>query len=280
MKNPTASRPLLLCAALATLAWSGGAQAQDSAGKPLWEIGGVALGVSQQAYPGSDQRVRRGLALPYLIYRGRFLRADSDGVGVRPVKTPTYEFDISAAGAFGSDADRDPARRGMPNLGTLVEFGPRLKWHLGGTPEGGRWRLDLPLRGVFDLSDSLTYKGAVFQPGVVWARRVAPRWNVSASLSVLMADEKLANTFYEVEPRFATAARPAYDAEAGLLATRLGASLSHDLTRDWTVFGFARLDSVAGAANRDSPLVRRTTSGTVGLGVSYTWLRSSRPAED
>lgn len=278
--NPTAPRPLLLSACLACLAWSGAAQAQEATGRPLWEIGGVALGVSQQAYPGSDQRVRRGLALPYLIYRGRFLRADSDGVGVRPVKTPTYEFDISAAGAFGSDADRDPARRGMPNLGTLVEFGPRLKWHLGGTPGGGRWRLDLPLRGVFDLSDSLTYRGTVFQPGVVWAKRVAPRWNVSASLSVLMADEKLANTFYEVEPRFATAARPAYDAEAGLLATRLGASLSHDLTRDWTVFGFARLDSVAGAANRDSPLVRRTTSGTVGLGVSYTWLRSSRPAED
>lgn len=278
--NPTAPRPLLLSAALACLAWSGAAQAQEATGRPLWEIGGVALGVSQQAYPGSDQRVRRGLALPYLIYRGRFLRADSDGVGVRPVKTPTYELDISAAGAFGSDADRDPARRGMPNLGTLVEFGPRLKWHLGGTPEGGRWRLDLPLRGVFDLSDSLTYRGTVFQPGVVWAKRVAPRWNVSASLSVLMADEKLANTFYEVEPRFATSARPAYDAKAGLLATRLGASLSHDLTRDWTVFGFARLDSVAGAANRDSPLVRRTTGGTVGLGVSYTWLRSSRPAED
>lgn len=279
--TPNATRPLLL--SVATLAWftfSGSAQAQDAAGKPLWEIGGVALGVSQQAYPGSDQRVRRGIALPYLIYRGRYLRADSDGVGVRPVRTPTYEFDISAAGAFGSDANRDPARRGMPSLGTLVEFGPRLKWHLGGTPEGGRWRLDLPLRGVFDLSNSLTYRGAVFQPGVVWGKRLAPGWNLSASLSLLVADQKLADTFYEVEPRFATATRPAYDAKAGLLATRLGASLSHDLTRDWTVFGFARLDSVAGAANRDSPLVRQTTGGTVGIGVSWTWMRSSQPAAD
>lgn len=278
--NPTASRRLLLSAATLACVAGGTAQAQDSAGRPLWEIGGVGLGVSQQAYPGSDQRVRRGLVLPYLIYRGRFLRADNDGVGVRPVRTPTYEFDISAAGAFGSDADRDPVRRGMPDLGTLVEFGPRLKWHLGGTPEGGRWRLDLPLRGVFDLSDNFTYRGAVFQPGVVWGKRVAPGWNVSASLSLLVADERLADTFYEVEPRFATARRPAYDARAGLLATRLGASVAHDLTRDWTVFGFVRVDSVAGAANRHSPLVRQTTGGTVGLGVSYTWLRSSRPAAD
>lgn len=267
-------------AALALFACTGTAKAQDAPGRPLWEIGGVAFGASQQAYPGSDRQVRRGVVLPYAIYRGRFLRADNDGVGVRALRTPRYEFDISASFSFGSDADEDPARRGMPDLGTLVEFGPRLKWNLGGSPQAGYWRLDLPLRGVFDLSDSLDYRGAVFQPGVVWRKRLAPGWSVGASASLLFADARLARTFYEVEPRFATPTRPAYDAGGGLLGTRVGASLAHDLTPDWTVFGFARLDSVAGAANRDSPLVRRETGGTVGIGVSYTWLRSSRPASD
>jgi MipA family protein len=41
---------------------------------PLWELGGVAFGVSQQAYPGAAERVNRGLALPYFIYRGRSCR--------------------------------------------------------------------------------------------------------------------------------------------------------------------------------------------------------------
>lgn len=266
--------------ALAGLPCGAAAQSPGGSTRPLWEIGGVAVGVSQQAYPGSDQRVQRAAALPYLIYRGRFLRADSDGVGVRAVRTPTYEFDVSGAWSFGSDADEDPVRRGMPNLGTLVEFGPRLKWHLGAGPGGGRWRLDLPLRGVFDLSDSLNHRGLVFQPGVVWQQRPAPGWSLGVNLSAVVADRRLASTFYEVAPVFATPTRPAYEAKAGLMAWRLGASLSKDLTRDWTVFGFARLDSVAGAANRDSPLVRQTTGGTVGVGVSWTWMRSSRPAED
>ncbi|WP_167772709.1 MipA/OmpV family protein [Ramlibacter henchirensis] len=273
--------PIRSTAALACLAFIGVAHAQEaSSPRSLWEIGGVAVGAWQQAYPGSDQQVRRGIALPFLVYRGRFLRADNEGVGVRPVRTPRYEFDISAAFAFGSDADQDPARRGMPNLGTLVEFGPRLKWHLGGTPQGGRWRLDLPLRGVFDLSDSLEYRGAVFQPGIVWSQRPAPGWSVATSLSAVISDQRLARTFYEVAPQFATPTRPAYQADGGLLAWRLGASISRDFGRDWTVFAFGRIDTVAGAANRSSPLVRQTTGSTVGIGVSYTWLRSSEPAVD
>lgn len=269
--------PLALLPALFLL---GAAHAQDGPTRPLWEVGGVGIAVSQQAYPGSDKQVRRGVVLPYFLYRGRFLRADNDGIGLRAVKTPAYEFDVSAAASFGSRASDDPVRQGMPNLGTLVEFGPRLKVNLGGTAETGRWRLDVPLRGVFDLSDSLEYRGLVFQPGISWSRRGSGGWNYGVGASLVFADEKLARTFYEVEPRFVTPVRPAYAASAGLLSTRLTASLSRDLTRDWTVFGFARLDSVAGATNRDSPLVRRTNGATVGMGVSYTWLRSTQPAVD
>ncbi|WP_167772804.1 MipA/OmpV family protein [Ramlibacter humi] len=269
-------RPLALAAALAALP----AFAQDTSSRPLWEVGAVGLYVGQQAYPGSARQVNRGIVLPWLLYRGRYLRADNEGVGVRAVHTPRYEFDVSAAAAFGSNASDDPVRRGMPNLGTLVEFGPRLKVNLGGNAQMGRWRLDLPVRGVFDLSHQLTYRGAVFQPGVSWSQRLPGAWTARAGASVLLADERLARTFYEVAPVYATAGRPAYQARSGLLATRLSASLSKDVARDWTVFGFARLDSVAGAANRASPLVRQVTGHTVGIGVSWTWMRSPEPASD
>jgi len=273
---PHLIRRILSAALLAHVA--AGAQSQQRP-QPLWEVGGVALGVSQQAYPGSDRQLQRGLAVPYVIYRGRFLRADSEGVGIRPIRTPTFELDVSAAAAFGSRASEDPARAGMPDLGTLVEFGPRVKWNLAGTPETGRWRIDLPLRGVFDLDERLDYRGAVFQPALVWHRRNAG-WNLTFAGSLLFADRRLAATFFEVAPAYATAARPAYEARAGLLATRLSASVSRELTRDWSVFGFARVESVAGAANRTSPLVRQTTGATVGVGVAYTWWRSARPAAD
>jgi outer membrane scaffolding protein for murein synthesis (MipA/OmpV family) len=49
---------------------------------------------------------------------------------------------------------------------------------------------------------------------------------------------------------------------------------------NWNAFTYARMDSVAGAANEASPLVRNTTGVSAGLGVSYTWQRSSLPAVD
>ncbi len=266
--------------ALLTLFSHAALHAQSSPPQPLWEIGAVAFGVSQQAYPGADQQVQRALALPYVIYRGRYLRADSETAGLRAVKTPLYEIDVGVAGSFGSSSNRIEARRGMPSLGTLVEFGPRLKVNLGGTPASGRWRAEIPLRGVFDLSDGAAHRGLSFEPEIGFDRRTRAGLRYSVAISALISDRRLAQTFYSVSPAQATATRGAYDAKSGLVAWRASGFVSTDLTRDLTVFGFLRADSVAGAANRDSPLVRRTTGASAGVGLSYTWLRSASPAVD
>jgi outer membrane scaffolding protein for murein synthesis (MipA/OmpV family) len=49
---------------------------------------------------------------------------------------------------------------------------------------------------------------------------------------------------------------------------------------DWNAFTYARLDSVSGAANEASPLVRQTTGVSAGVGLSYVWRRSALPAVD
>ena len=266
------------CAALSTAAL-----AQVPAGPgaaPLWELGGVVLGVSQNAYPGSDQQVNRALALPYFIYRGDVLRADRETVGIRALKTETFDLDVGFAGAFGSGSQTIDARHGMRKLGTLVEMGPRLKWDLGAGPAGGRLSAEFPARAVLDLSDKAAHRGWSFEPKLTYARRSASGWRYSASVSAIVADTRLAQTFYEVRSSEATAMRPAYTAESGLVSLRLGTAFSRSLGKDWNLFGFARLDTVAGAANESSPLARRSTGGTVGLGVVYTWMRSERAAFD
>ncbi len=245
--------------------------------EPLWELGAFALGVSQQAYPGADQTVQRALALPYVIYRGPLLRIDRGSAGIRAVKTSRFELDVGFAGSFGSRADEVDARRGMADIGTLVEFGPRLRWNLGETPGGGRWRADLPLRGVFDLEDRLALRGVALEPELAWEQRSAG-WRWGASVGAVLGNRRLADTFYRVAPSEARPGRPAYDAEAGLISLRLGASASRQLTPDWRLFASGRIDSVGEGANRDSPLVRRTTGSSVIVGVVYTWLRSERPA--
>lgn len=247
---------------------------------PLWEIGAFAVGVSQQAYPGSDQQVDRGLALPYFVYRGEVLRADRNTAGVRAIVTPRFELDVGVAGSFGARSGDIEARRGMPELGTLVEFGPRVRLNLGEGPGGGTWRLELPLRGVFDLSDRAQYRGLAFEPRLVFQRRAGAGWSYMTSAGAVLADQRLGRTFYGVDAPHVMVDRPAYEAQSGLVAWRLSASFSRNLSRDWRLFGFGRLDSVSGAANEHSPLVRRTDGASVGFGLAYTWMRSERSATD
>ncbi|MEY3251733.1 MAG: hypothetical protein RL227_706 [Pseudomonadota bacterium] len=277
----------LLCAGALCTSTPAQAQPADEPGpeaaddgrppQPLWEAGIAAFGARSPAYPGARQRTSNAIALPYLLYRGRVLRAEQGTVGVRAAKTERMELDVGFAGSFGSAASDNDARRGLPDIGTLVEFGPRLRWRLG-PAFGGNLGAAVPLRGVFDHNTRYEYRGMALEPSISWSRRAAG-FNFGGSLGLLIADARLADTFYGVAPVFATAGRPAYEAQAGLVATRLSFNLSRRLGPDWVVFGFARVDSVRGAANESSPLVDKTRGTAMGLGVSWTFARSDRPAE-
>lgn len=274
-------RPMFSLAAAATaLLVCAPAIAQSEGPQPLWELGVAAAGVNQQAYPGAEQQVRRALVLPFFVYRGEVLRADRETAGLRAVKTEHFELDIGFAGSFGGSSADIEARRGMADLGTLIEFGPRAKWLIGPGPGGGRWRMEFPVRGVFDLSDGGAHRGLSFEPELVFERRPSRQWRYAAKASAIFADRRLANTFYGVSAADATADRPAYAAESGRVSWRLSTSLAYAPARDWRVFGAVRLDSVGGAANRASPLVRQTTGASLAVGLAWTGLRSERLAGD
>lgn len=246
---------------------------------PLWEVGVAGVVGSQPAYPGADQQTGRALVLPYAIYRGQLLRTDRGGLGLRAVRTPRFELELGVGGSLGSSSSRIDARRGMPDLGTLIEAGPSLRWNIAGSDSEGRWRLDLPLRAVFDLSDGLARRGLAFQPFLRHERRSGD-WRWSAGAGAFIGDRRLGSTLYGVAPIDATATRPAYEARAGLVAWRFSSSLGRRITPDLSAFATLRLDSVAGAANRASPLVRQTTGWSAGIGLAYTLKASNEPAVD
>ena len=229
-----------LAGAAAALVLSTAAIAQSEKSRPpLWEVGGFAVGATQQAYPGSDEDVSRAIALPYFIYRGEWLRADRETAGLRALKTDRLELDIGFGGSLGARADKIQAREGMSRLGTMVEAGPRLQVRLG-EATGGRWKVELPLRAVFDLNDGWRHKGAAFEPALVFERRARNGWTYSTRVTGVWGDGKLADTFYGVKASEALATRPAYTAKSGLIAWRLGASASVPLSEDWRLFTFAR----------------------------------------
>lgn len=254
---------------------------QPASDLPLWEIGLFGGAASTPAYPGADDRSTRALALPLLIYRGRVLRADRSGVGARLINTDRVELDLGFALSLPARSDDVAARAGMPDLNSLLEFGPRLKVLLAEPTATSRVRLELPLRIPLELKNGFRRQGLVFEPRVVFETGdQAGKWQADANVGAVFGNARLHQYFYDVAPQYANAARPAYQATGGLMMTRLGLSLSRRVSPDWRVFGFTRYDNYLHAANRDSPLFRKGSGLSLGVGFTWTAHRSLARAWD
>lgn len=251
-----------------------------AAAPPLWTAGLFLVAADHAVYPGAERRTRRATALPFVTYRGPVFRLEGGTAGVRALRRPRAELDLSASAAFGSNGVDSGARAGMPAIGTLVEIGPSLRVHLGELPENGRptpWRLDLPARAVFDASRDMDYAGVSFEPRLSY--RAAPRWgwNPSVHTTLLFGDKTLNSLYYAVDPVYARPGRPAYEAKAGLVAARLGSSWSRMLTPDLRLALHASVESVHGAANAGSPVVGRALDPTFAISLTWTAWRSEEP---
>ncbi|WP_035373174.1 MipA/OmpV family protein [Pseudoduganella violaceinigra] len=246
---------------------------------PLWEVGLFGGVASTPAYPGADDRSTRGLALPMVIYRGKVLRADRSGVSARLLNTERVDLDLGFALSLPARSNDVAARAGMPDLNSLLEFGPRLNVLLSEPSAPNRVRLELPLRVPLELGNGFRRQGLVFEPRMVFETSSSNRqWQADATMGMVFGSSRLNQYFYEVAPQYANATRPAYQAEGGLMMTRFGVSLSRRLTADWRVFGFTRYDNYTHATNRDSPLFRKNAGMSLGFGFTWTGYRSQARA--
>ena len=259
---------------------SAGGQQMDDKNLPLWEMGVFGASASTPAYPASDQRSTRTLALPFLLYRGEVFRVDQAGIGARLLHSNAVEFDVGFALSLPARSRDVPARRGMPDLGTLIEFGPRLKVNLATPAPGSHLRLEAPLRAVIEVRSGLRREGVAFEPKLVFETGdLAGTWNMDANLGMVLGNAALNNYFYEVKPQFVTDERSPYQARAGIMLARAGASASRMLGPDWRILGYIRYDNYAIAANRDSPLFRQNSGVSAGIGFAWTWRRSQERAK-
>lgn len=254
-----------------TIAMSTSAQGQNL--KPEWELGVVGLTASQQAYPGSSYQTSAGLIAPLLIYRGKFLRAGQGGVGLRAIDLPNFEIDIGFAGSFGSKSNKIPVRQGMPNLGNLVEFGPRAKWYLKGRNTDQTSWLELPIRGVFDISNHAKYIGYTVEPQLSYETKINA-WKLYGSLGVLVGNQSVNHYFYSVDNAYANMNRNVYQAHSGVIALKAGFNASYQISPNVSIFSFARLNTTRGSSNQVSPLIDKTSGASYGVGLVYSFLQS------
>ena len=212
--------------------------------------------------------------MPYIVYRGKWLKADRDGARALLVDAERVKVDISVAASVPTRSRDNVAREGMPDLPGTGEIGPNVNFTLLRSA-GTKLDLRLPLRGAITFESSPKFIGATFSPNLALdLANVAGGWNLGLLTGPLYGNRKYHEHFYGVDPIYATASRPAYRAAGGFAGWQALAATSRRFGNTW-VGGFVRYDSLAGAVFADSPLVRSKHAVTAGIGISWVFARSS-----
>ncbi len=245
---------------------------------PLWEAGAGAVVLDFPDYRGSDERHPLILPIPYLVYRGDFLKADRESIRGQLYKDDRLDLHVSVNGSIPVNSSDNSARRGMPDLDSTLEIGPNLTVMLLHT-DTTHLNLRFPIRAVIatDLSHARD-EGIVFAPQVnvdFYDRFPGPGWNFGLAAGPLFANKRYHNYFYGVAPQFATPERPAYEASSGYAGMQWIAALSKRYPSYW-VGGFVRADTLSGAVFDASPLVRQKDSMSFGIAASWIFSRSSK----
>ena len=242
---------------------------------PLWEAGaGVAI-IDFPDYRGSDERRTYVLPVPYVVYRGEFLKVDREKLRGLFFKNDKAELDVSLNGSVPVKSADNRARQAMPDLKPTLEIGPTLNLFLQHSAQNKTFlELRFPLRPVIDIN--ARYLGYVFQPQLnLDVRDLGGNagWNLGLAAGPIFADQRYHQYFYGVDPAYATATRPAYTAHGGYAGSQFISALSKRFPHYW-VGGFVKWDTLHGAVFEDSPLVKSKQNFTAGFAVSWIFAES------
>jgi outer membrane scaffolding protein for murein synthesis (MipA/OmpV family) len=273
---PKSSRGILPAALLATC-WATPVLAKE---EPLLEFGLGVGAVAFEDYRGSNTSHVYPLPIPYLVYNGKFLKADREGVRGTLFRQDRVDLNLSVNATTPVRNDRE--RSGMPDLKSTVELGPSLELHLLRSDDA-RFKFDLrmPLRAAFTVEASPRVIGWTFTPRFnldVADPLGFAGWNLGLLTGPLFADRRYNDYFYTVAPRYATATRPVYQAVGGYAGTQVITSLSKRFPHFW-VGAYMRYDTLSGAAFVNSPLVQSKSYWSAGFGIAWMIHRSSTMVE-
>jgi outer membrane protein len=256
-----------------TIAALTAAPAAHAVEQPLWELGIGAGGLRLPHYRGADQSRSLVLPVPYVIYRGRILRADREGARAVLLETDRVDFDLSLAASPPARSRDNDARAGMGDLAPTVEFGPNLNWTFA---RGPGWKLDLrmPVRAAFTVESHPRSIGWIASPNVNLDLSLPGGWKLGLLAGPQIATKRFNAYTYDVAPDEATATRPAYASPGGFGGGRVLAAVSRRFAGGFAG-AFVRVDSLHGAVFADSPLVRQRTN--VSVGIAFAWVLATSP---
>lgn len=250
--------------------------------RPVWELGAGGGVLAFPAYRGSSRYDVLPLPMPYLTFQSEHLRIDREGLRGLLFDGSRLDFDISLNGSLPARRGKIPEREGMPALDPVFEFGPSLDWRMSEPGARVQWKLRLPVRSVFSISENgISQIGWLTHPEVSmrWYGAIAD-WDMGASIGLLFGDHRYHAHYYDVSPSQVLPQRPAYRSGSGYSGTAGQVSFSRRKGRLW-IGAFARFDSLTHAVFEDSPLVSSRHSLTGGIGMAWVlWQSRSATSAD
>jgi outer membrane scaffolding protein for murein synthesis (MipA/OmpV family) len=252
----------------------------DGPRRPLWEIGLGAAAMRLPDYAGSDVSHGYLLPVPFVVYRGRWLRADREGARAVLIDTPTWGLNLSAHASAPVRSHDNPARLGMANLPATLELGPKLTAQVWKAADGSaELHANVPLRAVIGLTRDAPMLGAVLTPtlNLDLPRLGGSGWNLGLQVGPKWGSQRLHAHYYGVSAPDSSATRPAYTARGGHAGWQALAAVSRRFERTW-VGAFVRHERLDGAVFADSPLVRRSSALSAGVAVVWVLARSDEEA--
>jgi outer membrane protein len=247
---------------------------------PKWEVGLFGLGARMPCYRGSEDYKWYAFPVPYFIYRGDYIQADREGVRGLFFKGAWVETELSISGSP-PVREGTSAREGMPELDPLLELGPAMRLFLYRGKKVSALYFEAAVRAVGSIDrDNFSpgYEGERASLSLVLARftpRAGSPWNVGVKGGVDFADDQYHGYFYDVDERYETSTRPAYQSGGGYGGASLSSWVSRKLNDRVSLSAYARLENCEGAVYEDSPLVRSRNNVTVGAALSWKIAESS-----
>ncbi len=240
------------------------------------ELGMGVVVLQFPAYRGSAQNSTLVLPVPYLEYRGDFLKADRQGLRGELFDSERVELSVSLSGSPPTKSTEIALRKDMPDLKPSVEIGPQLNVLLSSPANKSMTlKLRVPLRQGMTLESNPKNAGLTFSPNLnldVVNPFGLSGANLGFVVGPIFTSQKQNDYFYTVAPSYATATRPAYQARSGYAGSQFLVSLSRRMGDVW-VGSYVRYDNLRGAVFADSPLVATRNYVTAGIAVSYIFTK-------
>lgn len=245
----------------------------DDASDKKWELGLGVGDISGSDYRGSDEYHHFIAPIPYIIYHGKYLQSDRDGIRGNFFKSDQYEFTFSATATITPHPEQNNARQGMPSLGSTLEIGPALNINLTGKTFHDGLMLQIPIHAVIAVNgDDRGYQGLLFQPQFIYQKQFS-NWQFTQRLGLGFASEKYHDYYYAVDDKFVTADRSYFDAHGGYNGTFAQSAFSRSIrinNLDTKLAFFLRYDNLNDTAFEKSSLIK--TDHAWRIGFAFIWV--------